>query len=166
MEHVYRRRLPPLPRGVLREDEACAVAWQTTEKPGVVFLRVARLPKPRNDRFLASVVFAIWFFCFFILGRNRVESADFQIFLPPSPPSLQAHALATGVCASTSACKGDFVQAQALAGAISCKRKCLQGRFRASASACTKSPPQAHMLAQGPPSSRFIKRGDLAPKPL
>ena len=64
-----------------------------------------------------------------------MESADFQICLPP-PPSLQAHALATGVCASTSACKGDFVQAQALAGAISCKRKCLQGRFRASANAC------------------------------
>ena len=176
MEHVYRRRLPPLPRGVLREDEACAVAWQTTEKPGVVFLRVARLPKPRNDRFLASVVFAIWFFCFFILGRNRVESTDFHIFLPPhrackhkclqGAVSCKCKCLQGRFRASASACTHDFVQAQVLAGAVSCKRKCLQGRFRASASACTKSPPQAHMLAQGPPSSRFIKRGDLAPKPL
>ena len=144
MEHVYRRRLPPLPRGVLTEDEACAVAWQTTEKPGVLLLTVVRLPKPRNDRFLASAVFAIWFLCFFILGRNRVESADFHILLPPAELAstcpcngcVRKHTCLQGrFRASASACRDDFVQAQVLAGPVSCKRNCLQGRFRASASA-------------------------------
>ena len=81
-------------------------------------------------------VFAIWFFCFFILGRNRVESTDFHICLPP-PPSLQAQVLA----------RGGFVQAQVLAVAISCKRKRSHERFRASASACRGGFVQAQVLA-------------------
>ena len=70
-------------------------------------------------------------FCSFILGRNRVDSADFQIFLPPTPPPS--------------------LQAQVLARAASCKRKCLQGRFRASTSACRGDSVQVQALARNHP---------------
>ena len=150
MEHVYRRRLPPLPRGVLREDEACAVAWQTTEKPGVVFLRVARLPKPRNDRFW-PVLFSKFGFLFLYPTQEPCGVNGFSYIFTPPTELASTSACKGRFRASASACRGDFVQVQALARTISCKRKCLQGRFRASASACRGDFVQAQALARNHP---------------
>ena len=123
-------------------------------------LRLTRLPKPRNDPFLANVVFAM---CFLFPYRRQEPcgvSGFSYIFIPP--PSLQAHALdLERVC----------VQAHVLAGAISCKCKHLQGRFRASASACKGDFVQAQALARSrmclhkPPRPPAFENGRTWPNP-